>query len=766
MLSIQGKDKQKRPITTAIKIDCCLAASSSADAGLTVHIVDIGDGFGCDDQGFENIEGKVYQQAINLRPDLLSVPMIDGECPESMLTRLEDCRTVKFATATNGKDQLWPVSVYKRLCMILSMIKDHSESANTISSTIIGAEIHKAIWYLLREKCLAQVDGTLFCFWSPEWNQINLEDKIQALPQANGLFIKVVDRSTGGASGVIYVKNTEDCLKELEKIKNNRTNRLYVIETAHAHAMCVDRHQKVPTIRAFCLLDYDPDQQRARIKLTDAQYILPNDDYQGPGNGTSDQMMARSRDCKMMPLSQAHMEILKEQLNDKYQYVFQALCQGGQGLDALLGSSMTYQYLNSILYPDSVFNIMRDIEKTEIADTHPYKHVLVQAFMRNHGLATNSAALSDLLNESEGNQNSHIINANTFFDFSGRARDDTNNQISQLISRVSRDTKIVNISRLSSIVAAWKSFGAVSFSEGFPIERVRSAYDASLKRYLTDGPDFESLGPTPDKISAEYPEVEVIMPQWSNPSTQISYANEPETALIQAAICADWRTLRLLLLARLTSADQISISGKSAVYYALRTEDSQEKAASLQVLLASCRECLSQWRPGQEIINNIGIFPHDHEKSIKRWHLLEQLLDDQALLRANNTEFADTIQSYKVTKERCQQAKRAHLTKWLSKRDKLYDLSDCNRALRQAVSINDIEAILFLVWIAQADPMHQSPSGKSTQDYLKEDQPRVKSIINTAMALHACRAKPNSKQDEDDIKDGQEQQRDAQYKQP
>ena len=35
MLSIQGKDKQKRPITTAIKIDCCLAASSSADAELT-----------------------------------------------------------------------------------------------------------------------------------------------------------------------------------------------------------------------------------------------------------------------------------------------------------------------------------------------------------------------------------------------------------------------------------------------------------------------------------------------------------------------------------------------------------------------------------------------------------------------------------------------------------------------------------------------------------------------------------------------------------
>ena len=45
--------------------------------------------------------------------------------------------------------------------------------------------------------------------------------------------------------------------------------------------MYVDRHQKVPTIRAFCLLDYDPDQQRARIELTDAQYILPNDDYQG-----------------------------------------------------------------------------------------------------------------------------------------------------------------------------------------------------------------------------------------------------------------------------------------------------------------------------------------------------------------------------------------------------------------------------------------------------------------------------------------------------
>ena len=104
-------------------------------------------------------------------------------------------------------------------------------------------------------------------------------------------------------------------------------------------------------------------------------------------------MMARSRDCKMMPLSQAHMEILKEQLNDKYQYVFQALCQGGQGLDALLGSSMTYQYLNSILYPGSVFNIMRDIEKTEIADTHPLKSAFAGAFMRNHGLATNSAAL-------------------------------------------------------------------------------------------------------------------------------------------------------------------------------------------------------------------------------------------------------------------------------------------------------------------------------------------------------------------------------------
>ena len=70
-----------------------MAASSSTDAELTVHIVDIGDGFGCDDHGFENIEGKVYQQAIKLQPDLLSVPMIDGECPESMLTKLEDCHS-------------------------------------------------------------------------------------------------------------------------------------------------------------------------------------------------------------------------------------------------------------------------------------------------------------------------------------------------------------------------------------------------------------------------------------------------------------------------------------------------------------------------------------------------------------------------------------------------------------------------------------------------------------------------------------------------
>ena len=58
MLPVEVKDRQKRPITTAIKIDCCLAASSSTDAELTVHIVDIGDGFGCDDHGLKILKGK------------------------------------------------------------------------------------------------------------------------------------------------------------------------------------------------------------------------------------------------------------------------------------------------------------------------------------------------------------------------------------------------------------------------------------------------------------------------------------------------------------------------------------------------------------------------------------------------------------------------------------------------------------------------------------------------------------------------------------
>ena len=240
---------------------------------------------------------------------------------------------------------------------------------------LIAMEMHKLLWYVLMQKNLNASDRDNVIFWenhtAPDTVDVNMMDITQ------GVFIKIVDRSTGGGDEVYYAKNIADIKQILDILHQNfqqnpATNKhIFVIEPAYTTFL--DGYNV--TGRAFITLSYDKDTQDLRVKIAGANWIFPQDKFQK--SPTEAQMLANIKhSSRMQPLTEPQLAILANEIEDRYADVFKA---------ALLHDNMM-AYCNehpiiasfqSCLRKNSLYaGVLTAFETAEISQWESQSHIL------------------------------------------------------------------------------------------------------------------------------------------------------------------------------------------------------------------------------------------------------------------------------------------------------------------------------------------------------------------------------------------------------
>lgn len=696
------KELTMKPIIAPLKFDFCLNPNGD------LHVIDIGDGFACGISGFDKIEQKIITQAND--QGIQYQPALDGEIPGNLLLDEHENLPVTFYGYSDNEKAVWPLSDANRYIAVkLVELAVENKIANGYSSTLYGVEMHKILLYLLRAKYLEGTTENTFAFWHSD---IAIDDVLDEINQRNiehkdGLFLKKVNRSTGGSDQdeVMYFNDMNTLRAKLTSLSHAKDSGIYVIEQAYTYTKTVKSSSSyVVAGRAFGILNYSPDQGVA-ISIIDAKYMLPPEQYKGFGLGTRNQFVARTESSNILiELTPSEKGKLTQQINQKYQAVFQGLCQDEKTLKREFTGRLLehYRQLGRVMASNSAYQLIAKIE-------HGMKSLIPQVTVGT----LNSIIIRDLANC-----------ANSIADC-------------ELCVRV-----LSNISEYNSAFkkSIWGSLTSLSlhraiahmtdYLDPINIQKVNKLFKQSIDIYLSF-----PLPPDSMQIWSSYPSdynQSIMKIRGKSPSYDSA---DKYIALQQAAIVSDKQTLIILLLGRVVHIDALNKTGHNALHVALKAKQTPKSNASIRLLIEACKEKIANWKyVRQDAITLSKV--DDHYAEIQRLFFFQQLLQDIDNIEALDDKLSAMIHEQGLTNEACESMITLQVRAYLQAKNSQYDKQDFNRALRQAVSQSDVQTASLLMHTRLADPFNLSPSGKTALAHAETKKGAIKRLVKDYCSYH------------------------------
>jgi hypothetical protein len=336
-----------------------------------LRIVDIGDGFGADVTGFEAPEAKMLSDiheatgasiatlfgelpVVAMYPDTINIPLV---------LRQPASAGSSFDTNDLPSDhKILPYSQQGRLASYLSHVWAKQKHNTLVAPAgLVASEMYKAFWYFLMQKNMVSDKHPKVLFWSNDTNptEINLD----SIYLRHGVFIKIADRSIGGAGEVFYASNKAEILKitaDLHEKYNNSIEQLkkhlFIIEAAY---VTIKQYQNVNynvTGRAFVTVIYDQDKQVFDVKIAAAKWMFPLEPLQK--EHTAKQMISNIKHhIKMESLSAKELKKLSAELQQTYRKTFEAGI-GNIDFFEYFKDHPNIEQLQSCIRPNAVYIMM------------------------------------------------------------------------------------------------------------------------------------------------------------------------------------------------------------------------------------------------------------------------------------------------------------------------------------------------------------------------------------------------------------------------
>lgn len=301
-----------------------------------LKIFDLGDGLSADTDGFPDnviptMMRHLYEASESsacatpfgelprelMYPDTLHIPLVQRTVPPANgISNISDIVALqKYVLPFSGCRRTHPHLSYGW--------SKQSEHVVKASLSLIAMEMHKLLWYVLMQKHLHVADRDNMIFWENHTAPDTVD--VSTIDITQGVFIKIVDRSTGGGGEVYYAKNVAEINQILRILHQNfrqnpaENKHIFVIEPAYITLL--DEHNV--TGRAFMTLSYDEDTQALGVKIAGANWIFPQDRLQK--SPTESQMLANIKhSSKMRPLTEQQLGVLVKEIEGRYADVFKA----------------------------------------------------------------------------------------------------------------------------------------------------------------------------------------------------------------------------------------------------------------------------------------------------------------------------------------------------------------------------------------------------------------------------------------------------------
>lgn len=313
-----------------------LKADFKIEKGI-VRIIDIGDGLGADTAGFEDT--PLRAKLVSDMHEATGAPLatIFGELPydamqsESMHVPLVLRQSsVDADDLSSSRERFLPYSEIRRLQSFISYAWGKKLDQTIVTPIgLMAMEMHKILWYFLLQKHMAPEYQSNILYWSNDTHPSDID--LNAINIQHDVFIKIADRSEGGASEVYYAKDTTslfDILNQLHTIYNTSPKQykqhIFVIEPAY---LTLKQHQGRDynvTGRAFFTVIYDKTTQTLNVKIAAAKWMFPTTAIQQE-DMTQEQMLSNIKhSIKMQQLDHAELSLLSSSILGAYGRVFKA----------------------------------------------------------------------------------------------------------------------------------------------------------------------------------------------------------------------------------------------------------------------------------------------------------------------------------------------------------------------------------------------------------------------------------------------------------
>lgn len=210
------------------------------------------------------------------------------------------------------------------------------------------------------EKHIPLAHQQKFLYWSNDTNPAELN--LNGIDLTSGVFIKIVDRSVGGANEVFYATNKKETLtiiNELHKKFKKNNKHIFVIEPAYVTIKQHNNKDYNATGRAFVSFIYDQNKKILDVKIAAAKWMFPLAPIQR--DLASEQMLSNLKNCiKMVDLTCEELEILSSGLQNTYAETVTA----GLIHDDLISYCSDHPQMKiftSCLRPNSSYSLVLDV---------------------------------------------------------------------------------------------------------------------------------------------------------------------------------------------------------------------------------------------------------------------------------------------------------------------------------------------------------------------------------------------------------------------
>lgn len=301
-----------------------------------LRIIDLGDGLSAGIDGFSETMGATilsdWYEASGanasvtllgelpkelMQPETLHLPIVSRPgIVDERLTHIDDLalREERLALSSGCHRNVAYQSYFWQ--------KKGLQNTATAPLGLIATEMHKVLWYALMDMHLPLDARPTVLYWNnfqaPETFDLSL-----LRTSEKGLFIKIGDRSTGGADEVYYVKNEREAQRVLQKLhriySSTGEKHIFIIEPAYVTM----KGAYNATGRAFVTLHLDEETRALHVKIAGAKWITPEARF--TTSNTEREMLANAgHQREMIDLEPAELEQLSRCLVDVYGDAFRA----------------------------------------------------------------------------------------------------------------------------------------------------------------------------------------------------------------------------------------------------------------------------------------------------------------------------------------------------------------------------------------------------------------------------------------------------------